>query len=147
MAVRGAGGRFHFLLRRIRLAHADVVRHGIGEQVHVLEHDGHLLGQRVGRDIAHLVPATRTLPLLASQNREIKLMTVVFPLPEGPTSAVRVPGCAVNVTPCSTSLPSAYPNRTSSNRTSKLVKRGLPSRYARGRSACIRSMPSAALAR
>ena len=86
-------------------------------------------------------PPTRTLPLLASQNREIKLMTVVFPLPEGPTSAVRVPGCAVNVTPCSTSLPSAYPNRTSSNRTSKLVKRGLPSRYARGRSACIRSMP------
>jgi len=41
-------------------------------------------------------------PFDTSQNREIRLMIVVLPLPDGPTSAVVVPGFTEKETSCNT---------------------------------------------
>ena len=60
------------------------------------------------------MPPTVILPEVTSQKRAAKRDTVVFPPPEGPTSAVTSPCFAVKVTSLRTVSPELYENWTCS---------------------------------
>src|SRR3954447_10759153 len=89
-------------------------------------------------------PSIRTAPSVASYRRGTSIDIVVLPAPDRPTSAVIVPGSAVNDTPLSTqsdgssvrttsspsneaidpSVPAGYRNQTSSKSTRPLAGDG-----------------------
>ena len=56
-------------------------------------------------------------PAVGSWKAAIRLMMVDFPEPEGPTSAVTVPGSEVKLTSRSTVLPASYSKVTFSKAT------------------------------
>ena len=72
--------RQNFLIRGVRLAHADIVKNAALDEMAVLEHKGNGVHQLVFVDVLYIDAA-------GSQKRAANLAAVDLPPPEGPTNA------------------------------------------------------------
>jgi len=80
---------------RLEPAVADVVGDAAGEQERLLEHDAHLLAQRLECQRADVRAVQEDAPLFQIvRNGGIRLTSVVLPAPVGPTRAITCPGRA-----------------------------------------------------
>ena len=93
---------------RARLAEGDVVANGAVEQEHVLADIGDLPAQRVARHMRDILAVDQDARRVRRRrSAECRLRMVDLPPPDGPTSAVILPGSATKDMPRSTgsSLP------------------------------------------
>ena len=75
--------RQNFLVRGIRLAHADIVKNAALDEMAVLEHKGNGVHQLVFVDVLYIDAADGNAAAL----RAISAASVDLPPPEGPTNA------------------------------------------------------------
>ena len=101
-----ARGLHEFGLGGVGLADADVVGDAAREQIAVLEDLAELAGQLRADILRTSTPPISTLPWLASKKRAISRASVVLPDPDGPISAVMLPGAMRRSMPRSTSAAS-----------------------------------------
>ena len=82
---------FHQRALRVRLAVSDVVVHRVVEEDGLLRDLRHLAPQRGQRQIAQVVAVNQNAAEVTSKKRGIKLTSVDFPAPLGPTRASTSP--------------------------------------------------------
>ena len=96
------------LLGRVGPREGDVLADGAVEQERVLQHHAELRAVAESRrTVERSTPSTRTVPSVGAWNAAIRLMMVDLPEPDGPTSAVTVPGAERKLTSSSTGLPAS----------------------------------------
>ncbi len=91
------------LVRRARIAEADVFKQRTVEEEIILRNKADVFRELRERHILTFTPPTVISPELTSQNRAMSFATVDLPPPDGPTSAVKLPSGSVKSMPCSTS--------------------------------------------
>ena len=85
-------------------AHADIVHDRKVKEVVVLRHIGDVLRALRQRQRANVHAAQVDFSVLHIPQEAMSRAMVDFPLPEGPTNALTVPGAMCRSIPCSTSL-------------------------------------------
>ena len=116
--ARDAARLQDLLLGRARPRERDVLADRAVEQERVLQHHAELRAVRVQPHRGEIHAVHPHCPSVGSWNAATRLMMVDLPEPEGPTSAVTVPGSDAKLTSCSTGLPASYSKFTLSNSTS-----------------------------
>lgn len=72
------------------IAEFDIIFYGISKKIYLLEYLTDIGEQTVQCVISNIYTADCNFPSSTSQNRAIRLQSVLFPAPDGPTIAVTV---------------------------------------------------------